>query len=84
MKIDETANIKLSDKSYVQLGSIGAAVAFAFGAVWWASQMQSKMDQVIEEVHSSRVLLTRLSEDETKIKIIELRLQQLETCKVIK
>lgn len=73
---------KVTEKSYVQVGFIVTVVGFIVGAVWWAATMDSKLNQVIEEIKTGRVMQTKVAENETHIKIIEMRLIQLETaCK---
>ena len=69
----------LNEKSYIQIGLVLVLIGFIVGCIWWAATMQSKMDQVIEEMHGSRALLTKVSENEMKIKILELRVEQLIT-----
>ena len=70
----------LNEKTYVQIGLVLVVIGFVVGAIWWAATMQSKMDQVIEEVKTSRVLQTRVNDNETKVKILEMRFDAL-TCK---
>ena len=69
----------LNEKSYIQIGLVLVLIGFIVGCIWWAATMQSKMDQVIEEMHGSRSLRTEVSENEMKIKILELRVEQLIT-----
>lgn len=77
---DERGNQpRMSDKSYIQIGLVLTLVGFIVGCIWWAATMQSKMDQVIEEVKTSRILATKVSDNETKVKILELRIIQVES-----
>ncbi len=71
------APAKLNEKSYIQIGLMFAIIGFIVGAVWWASAMQSKMDQVIEEVKATRVLSSKVSDNDTRIKILEMRMDQV-------
>ncbi len=73
-----TQNARLiNEKSYIQIGMVLTLIGFIIGAIWWAATMQSKMDQVIEEVKSSRMMQTKLGEYETRIKILELQVEQV-------
>lgn len=69
---------QINEKSYLQIGLVVTLIGFVVGAIWWAATMQSKMDQVIEEVKTSRILATKVNDNETKIKILELRIMQVE------
>lgn len=71
---------KLSDKSYIQVGLIVTIVGFIVGAVWWAATMDSKLNQVIEEVKATHVMQTKVAENETRIKILEMRVDRAEAC----
>ncbi len=68
---------KINEKSYIQLGFALTLVGFIIGAIWWAATMQSKMDQVIEEVKGSRVMQAKMGEYETRLKILELQIEQV-------
>jgi hypothetical protein len=68
----------LSEKSGIQIGLVALLLGFVIGSIWWAATMQSKMDQVIEEVKVSRIIQSTVSEHDTKLKIVELRVLQLE------
>jgi hypothetical protein len=69
----------LGEKSNIQIGFALVLAGFIVGAIWWAATMQSKMDQVIEEVKVSQAQQVRMNENETKIKLIEMRMMQLES-----
>ncbi len=73
----EERESRINEKSYIQIGFVISLLALIAGAVWWASAMQSKMDQVIEEVKGSRTMQSKLGEYETRIKILELQIEQL-------
>ncbi len=78
-KVGET----LSEKTPIQIGflvtCILAVAGVAASSIWWASQIQSKLDTLIDEVKSSRVIQSKVSDLEMKSKILEMRLLQLET-----
>ncbi len=76
-EVEETT--KVTEKSYLQLGLVVTIVGFVVGAIWWAATMSSKMEQVIEEVKGTRAIQTRVNDSDTKIKILELKIAQIET-----
>lgn len=78
MTDDQERDRGLGEKSYIQIGFALVLISFAVGAIWWAATMQSKMDQVIEEVKTSRVTQSKVIDGETKLQILDLRMKQLE------
>ncbi len=71
----------LSEKSYIQVGIAIAIATFLIGSIWWAATIQVKLDQVIEEIKIGRAATNQLIEHDTKIKILEMRIIQLEARK---
>ncbi len=73
-----TEEATIGENSTVKLGVVGFCVmvfvgvlGFGIGAVWFASSMSSKLDQIVEEVKGIRVLDVKVNDHETRLRLIE-------------
>lgn len=78
---EDSAEVKetpLSEKSSVRVGLVISVVIVLGGAVWWAAVIQTKLDLLIDKSKGTEISFTKITDNEMKIKIMELRFTQLE------
>lgn len=72
--IGEDTNVRLGVVGFFIMVFIGV-LGFGIGAIWFASSMSTKLDQITEEVKGIRMLDARIYELESRVKIIESKLK---------
>ncbi len=68
--ISENTTVRLSVIGFLIMAFIGV-MGFGIGSIWFASSMSTKLDQIAEEVKAIRVLDVRVYDHETRIKLLE-------------
>ncbi len=75
---DEGSDSRISDKTFIQMGTVVAIGGVLAGAIWWASSMNSKMDTVIEEIRTGKAVAGKVADMESHAKILEARITAIE------
>ena len=66
---------EISQSTPITVGLLVSVMVFVVGAIWWASSIQTKLDVIIQELHS----LTSSDKDhERRIQDLEYRTKTLE------
>ncbi len=75
---NEGSDSRITDKTFVQMGTVVVICGALVSAIWWASAMNSKMDTVIEEIRTGKVVAGKVQDMESHAKILEARIAALE------
>ena len=78
------SNPAISEKSSVQIGLVLGGAGFLIGCIWWAATMQTKTDMVLHQLEILPTFQLRVTETETKLRLLEQRVLQNETAAIKK
>jgi len=86
MHSDNDSDVKkpkpsIGERTSVQLSICGFVLMLVIGAMYWAGNLQSKMDTLIAEVQSLRVANDKVIQLELKLVDLEARMKTIEQCR---
>ena len=70
----ERRQVIVTPKSMVTVGGVSLSVMFLGGAIWWAATIQQQLNQVIKQLETTHVVMEKIADQETRMRIIEARL----------
>ncbi len=75
---DDSREARITDKTFVQVGSVCAVCVVLMGAIWWASSIHTKMETIIEEMRGNKIVGVKVQEMDSEMKVIHARILALE------